>query len=190
MTSAAAQRSWRSRCRYMPVGVHMAVVDPTVGGDRRGGRAPAGRRAHARRPRQRPAVAGGRVGGGVVQAVEISQSRWRLEPVSATFHGRDIFAPVAAHLAAGEPFDQAGEPLDPALLVRLETPRARTEGGALVASRQHRRSLRQRAACGRAGGPLRSRRGARRPLRVSAGVGRVCTRRAMGAHSATWTRAS
>ncbi len=56
-------------------------------------------------------------GGGVEQAVEISLSRWRLEPVSATFHGRDIFAPVAAHLAAGEPLDEAGDPLDPSGLV-------------------------------------------------------------------------
>ena len=40
--------------------------------------------------------------GGVAAAVEISSSPWRLEPVSATFHGRDLFAPVAARLAAGE----------------------------------------------------------------------------------------
>ena len=40
--------------------------------------------------------------GGGVEAVEISRSPWRLEPVSATFHGRDVFAPVAARLAAGE----------------------------------------------------------------------------------------
>ena len=46
--------------------------------------------------------------GGVVEAVEISPSPWRLEPVSATFHGRDVFAPVAARLAAGEPLGGGG----------------------------------------------------------------------------------
>jgi S-adenosylmethionine hydrolase len=71
--------------------------------------------------------------GGVLEAVEISASPWRLEPVSATFHGRDLFAPVAARLAAGEPLAEAGAPLEPGELVRLETSRARVEDGALVA---------------------------------------------------------
>jgi hypothetical protein len=118
---------------FMPVGVHVAVVDPSVGGDRR---------AVALR------LADGRVligpdngllwlacedSGGVEAAAEISKSPWRLEPVSSTFHGRDVFVPVAAQLAAGKPFEEAGEPLDPALLVRLTLPRAWIEGGALVA---------------------------------------------------------
>ena len=46
--------------------------------------------------------------------------------------GRDIFAPVAARLAAGEPLAEAGAPYDPAELVRLELPRARVEGGVLI----------------------------------------------------------
>ena len=45
--------------------------------------------------------------------------------MSATFHGRDIFAPVAARLAGGAALKEAGEPCDPAGLVRLELPRAR-----------------------------------------------------------------
>jgi S-adenosyl-L-methionine hydrolase (adenosine-forming) len=119
---------------YMPVGVHLAIVDPTVGGDRR---AVALALADGRKlvgPDNGllwPAVQGS---GGVEQAVEISRSPWRLEPVSATFHGRDIFAPVTAHLAAGAPLEQAGDPLDPELLVRLQTPPAWIEGGALVAT--------------------------------------------------------
>jgi hypothetical protein len=119
---------------YMPIGVHMAVVDPTVGGDRR---AVALRLADDRilvGPDNGLLWPAAEFGGGIVQAVEISTSPWRLDPVSATFHGRDIFAPVSAHLAAGEPLASAGEPLDPALLVRLETPRAWTESGALVAT--------------------------------------------------------
>jgi hypothetical protein len=117
---------------YMPIGIHLAIVDPTVGGDRR---AVALRLSDGRLlvgPDNGLLWPAAELGGGVVQAVEISDSPWRLTPVSATFHGRDIFAPVTAHLAAGEPLEQAGEPLDPALLVRLEEPRAWTEGGALV----------------------------------------------------------
>ncbi|HEX3804231.1 MAG TPA: SAM-dependent chlorinase/fluorinase [Solirubrobacteraceae bacterium] len=119
---------------YMPVGVHLAVVDPTVGGDRR---AVALRVADGRilvGPDNGLLWPAAELGGGVEEAAEISRSPWRLEPVSATFHGRDIFAPVTAQLAAGAPLEEAGEPLDPGLLVRLETPRAWTEAGALVAT--------------------------------------------------------
>lgn len=119
---------------YMPVGVHLAIVDPTVGGERR---AVALRLADGRilvGPDNGLLWPAAEAGGGVTHAVEISHSRWCLEPVSATFHGRDIFAPVAAQLAAGQPLEQAGEELDLALLVRLEALRARIEGGALVAA--------------------------------------------------------
>jgi S-adenosylmethionine hydrolase len=72
--------------------------------------------------------------GGAVEAVEISRSAWRLEPVSATFHGRDVFAPVAARLAAGEALADAGDPIDPDDLVALSMPTAEiTDGGAVLA---------------------------------------------------------
>jgi len=119
---------------YLPIGVHVAIVDPGVGGARRGvalrlsdGRTLVGPDNGLLWP-----AAG--VGGGVSDAVEISGSRWRLEPVSATFHGRDIFAPVAAALAAGHPLETAGEPIDPAGLQMLELPEPRVEEAALVAS--------------------------------------------------------
>ena len=119
---------------YMPVGVHVAIVDPTVGSDRR---AVALRLADGRTlvgPDNGLLWPAAQDGGGIVQAVEISASPWRLEPLAATFHGRDIFAPVAAHLAAGEPLSRAGDPLDPAELVRIELPRAHVEPGWLVAT--------------------------------------------------------
>lgn len=119
--------------RYMPVGVHVAVVDPTVGSERRAvalaltdGRLLVGPDNGLLWP---AAVAAG----GVVQAVEISSSPWLLEPVSATFHGRDIFAPVAARLAAGEPLGDAGRAIAAGELVQLETPRARAAGGQVLA---------------------------------------------------------
>jgi S-adenosyl-L-methionine hydrolase (adenosine-forming) len=53
---------------------------------------------------------------------ELVNSKYWLEPVSRTFHGRDVFAPVAAHLAKGVPFEDVGPELDPADLVRLQLP--------------------------------------------------------------------
>jgi S-adenosylmethionine hydrolase len=118
---------------YLPVGVHLAVVDPDVG---------AARRAVAMRLADDRLLVGPDNGllslaaeraGGVVEAVDIARSGFRLEPVSATFHGRDIFAPVAAHLADGAPLALAGEPFDPDGLVRLTLPRPRWHKGVLLA---------------------------------------------------------
>ena len=97
---------------FGPAGVHLAVVDPEVGARRR---AVALLTAEEDRLLVGPdngllILAADRFGG-VAEAVEISASGWRLEPVSATFHGRDVFAPVAARLAAGEPLAEAGTPL-------------------------------------------------------------------------------
>lgn len=118
---------------YLPVGVHVAIVDPGVGGARR---AVALRLSDGRTlvgPDNGVLWPSARVGGGISHAIDISTSRWRLEPVSATFHGRDIFAPVAAALAAGKPIESAGTPFDPLQLHTLELPEARLEEGALVA---------------------------------------------------------
>ncbi len=117
---------------YVPVGVNLAVVDPDVGAERR---AVALRSADERLlvgPDNGLLMDAAAAGGGVVEAVDISRSRFRLEPVSATFHGRDIFAPVAAHLAGGVALGEVGDPLDPAELVVLERTRPRREDGALV----------------------------------------------------------
>jgi S-adenosylmethionine hydrolase len=118
---------------FMPVGVHLGVVDPEVGGQRRGVALAStdGRRFVG--PDNGLLLAAAERCGGVIEAVEISGSPFRLEPVSATFHGRDVFAPVAGHLAAGAALDEAGVPYDPAQLVRLELPQARTEAGVIVA---------------------------------------------------------
>ena len=110
---------------FAPPGVHLAVVDPEVGARRR---AVALRTAEEDRllvgPDNGLLMAAAACFGGVAEAVEVSRSPWRLEPVSATFHGRDLFAPVAARLASGEPLAHAGAPLDPDELVVLERPTA------------------------------------------------------------------
>jgi S-adenosylmethionine hydrolase len=108
---------------YCPAGVHLVVVDPGVGGTRR---AVAIRVADEDRllvgPDNGVLWPVAERFGGVVEAVDVAHSPHRLEPVSATFHGRDLFAPVAAHLAAGEPLAAAGEPVDPDDLVTLRLP--------------------------------------------------------------------
>lgn len=114
---------------YMPAGVHLAVVDPGVGGGRR----PLALRGGDGRLYVGPdngllLVAADRLGG-VVEAVEIVEPAYMLDPVSATFHGRDVFAPAAAHLALGVPLEQLGPALDPESLVRVALPEPRIEDG-------------------------------------------------------------
>jgi S-adenosyl-L-methionine hydrolase (adenosine-forming) len=120
---------------YAPPGVHLAVVDPEVGARRR---AVALRTVEEDRlmvgPDNGLLLPAAERFGGVAEAVEISASPWRLAPVYATFHGRDVFAPVAARLACGEPLAEAGEPLEPAELVTLDLPVARAEPGAIEAT--------------------------------------------------------
>src|SRR6478672_2410369 len=118
---------------YMPAGVHLAIVDPGVGSSRR---PLALRDAEGRLyvgPDNGLLLPAAERFGGVVEAYELSSSPWRLEPVSATFHGRDVFAPVAARLAAGGELAEAGTPLEPDELVRIELPSAAIEPGALEA---------------------------------------------------------
>src|SRR5919199_2965766 len=105
---------------YAPPGVHLAVVDPEVGARRR---AIALRTAEDERflvgPDNGLLLPAAEHFGGIAEAVEISASPWRLEPVSATFHGRDVFAPVAARPACGAPLAEAGAPPPPDELTRI-----------------------------------------------------------------------
>ena len=107
---------------YMPAGVHVAIVDPGVGSERkpvalRGG----GERVYVGPDNGLLLVAAERLGG-VQEAVEIVEGAYMLDPVSYTFHGRDIFSPAAAHLASGVELRKLGPALDPAELRRLEVP--------------------------------------------------------------------
>jgi S-adenosylmethionine hydrolase len=106
---------------YMPAGVHLAVVDPEVGGDRRAVALRGSDRVYVGPDNGVLLVAAERLGG-VEEAVELANEEYRLTPVSATFHGRDIFAPAAAHLALGTPLERLGPAVDPATLVRLDLP--------------------------------------------------------------------
>lgn len=128
----------RRALEYMPAGVHLAVVDPGVGSVRG---AVALRCADEGRLLVGPdngllTLAAERFGG-VAEAVEIGASRYALPSVTSSFHGRDVFAPVAAHLACGVPLADVGEPLGPASLVALEIPTARVADGTLHAHVLH-----------------------------------------------------
>ena len=116
---------------YLPLGVHLAVVDPGVGTERRAVAIRAGRGDLLVGPDNgvlRPAAE--RLGG-VVEARALTNPALWLDPVSSTFHGRDLFAPVAAHLAAGEPLPSVGEEVPVADLVDLVLPAATAREGGL-----------------------------------------------------------
>jgi S-adenosyl-L-methionine hydrolase (adenosine-forming) len=109
---------------FMPAGVHLAVVDPGVGGSRR---------ALALRDEQGRIHVGPDNGllipaaeklGGIAEVHELANPKYALESVSRTFHGRDLFSPAAAHLALGVPLGELGPPLDPDALARLDLPQA------------------------------------------------------------------
>jgi S-adenosylmethionine hydrolase len=108
---------------YMPEGVHLAVVDPGVGGRRRAVtiRDAAGRLYVG--PDNGLLVPAAEKLGGVDCAWELTNPAYMLQPVSRTFHGRDVFAPAAAYLAGGTAPEDFGPAVEPASLVRLELPK-------------------------------------------------------------------
>jgi S-adenosyl-L-methionine hydrolase (adenosine-forming) len=112
--------------------VHLAVVDPGVGTDRRALAITAGESFLVGPDNGLLTLAAQRLGG-AAQAWDVSRTPLRLEPVAATFHGRDIFAPVAAHLASGRPGDAIGDAIGPESLKRLCLPDPVHEGDVLVA---------------------------------------------------------
>ncbi len=122
----------RATLPYLPVGVHVGVVDPGVG---------TARRPIAIRVARGDVLVGPDNGilppaadalGGAVEARELTNRvLWR-PAVSSTFHGRDLFAPVAAHLVAGDAsFDDVGTEIPVTGVVRLTAPRPRARDGLL-----------------------------------------------------------
>lgn len=116
--------------RYLPPAVHVAVVDPGVGTARRAIAVAAGGSLFVGPDNGLLSWAVAEAGG-ATEAVSLTNRALWLETVTATFHGRDIFMPAAAHLATGTPLAQAGEGLDVASLVALPRPesRVRVAGG-------------------------------------------------------------
>jgi S-adenosyl-L-methionine hydrolase (adenosine-forming) len=106
---------------HLPPAVHVAVVDPGVGTARRGVaiQTPGGVLVG---PDNGLLPWAADVLGGPTGAVELTNPGWFATEVSHTFHGRDIFAPAAARIAAGVDLAEAGGQVDPATLVRLPDP--------------------------------------------------------------------
>lgn len=117
-----------------PVGVHVAVVDPGVGTARR----PIGIRT--RRGDVLIGPDNGLLGpvaealGGIDEVRLLENRDWMLEKTSSTFHGRDIFSPIAAHVAKGGEFEQVGTRIDPATLVVIDAPEPTARDGGLDSS--------------------------------------------------------
>ena len=116
---------------YMPVGVHLAVVDPGVGSSRR---------PVALRDREGRYFVGPDNGllvpaadlAGIDIVHELANPEYALDTISRTFHGRDLFSPAAAHLARGVPVDELGPPLAPDALVRLDIPQPEIGGNRIA----------------------------------------------------------
>ena len=117
---------------HLPPSVHCAVVDPGVGTARRGIAigTPGGVLVG---PDNGVLIWAAEALGGIDRVVDLANKDWFTPDISRTFHGRDVFAPAAARIAAGARLDDAGPPLDPDMVVRLPDPTVSTGDGWLEA---------------------------------------------------------
>lgn len=132
----AAQFNLINAYPYFPPGtVHVAVVDPGVGGPRR---AIAIELADGFLVGPDNGLFTEFIKRSGVRAIELTNRRyWRVSDASSTFHGRDIFAPVGAHLANGVPFDQIGEAIAPDQLTVFPIPACTQTSTGYVGTIQH-----------------------------------------------------
>ncbi|MEW6059261.1 MAG: SAM-dependent chlorinase/fluorinase [Actinomycetota bacterium] len=120
--------------RFMPEdAVYLAVVDPGVGSERRPVAVEASSGALLAGPDNGLLSMAWEALGGTARAVEIASEDVLLQPVSRTFHGRDVFAPAAAHLAAGLALEALGPAVDPGSLRRMDLPGPMVTPGAIGA---------------------------------------------------------
>lgn len=119
---------------YLPIGTHAAVVDPGVGTERRPIAVRTARGDTLVGPDNGLLLPAADRLGGIAAVHALTSTAHRLPAISTSFHGRDIFAPAAAHLAMGVPLQTLGPPLDPGDLVRLDWPEPRVVPGELAAS--------------------------------------------------------
>ncbi len=110
--------------RYMPEGVHLAVVDPSVGSKRRAIALTTGSGRYFVGPDNGLLVPAAEDAGGITAAHEITNEAYLLSPVSRTFQGRDVFAPAAAHLANGVDPAELGDAVELDKLERLDVAEA------------------------------------------------------------------
>ena len=117
---------------YMPAdAVFLSVVDPGVGSDRRPVAVRSASGALLVGPDNGALSLAWEALGGAAEARAIDAHDVILHPTSATFHGRDVFAPAAAHLAAGTRLERLGPAIPPGSLLRLAIPLPEIEAGRL-----------------------------------------------------------
>ena len=121
----------RAALPWLPVGVHVAVIDPGVGTDRRPIAVRTGRGDVLVGPDNGLLLPAAERLGGITEARLLENRGWMLPATSATFHGRDIFSPVAAHLAVDGAFEDVGAEIDAETLVRLDLPEPEAQEGRL-----------------------------------------------------------
>ena len=119
---------------WMPIGVHVAVVDPGVGTARRPIGLLTGRGDVLIGPDNGLLFAAAQRLGGIREARVLENRAWMLERTSSTFHGRDLFAPIAAHLAIGGAFAAVGPVVEVESLVAIRFPEPEVRDGALLSS--------------------------------------------------------
>jgi S-adenosylmethionine hydrolase len=107
---------------FLPVGAHVAVIDPGVGTVRRALAIEVARGDYLVGPDNGVLLAGADRLGGIVRAHLVENPQYHLPVLSSTFHGRDLFAPAAAHLASGVPLAAIGPSIDPRALTTLAWP--------------------------------------------------------------------
>ncbi|MFM7899982.1 MAG: S-adenosyl-l-methionine hydroxide adenosyltransferase family protein [Actinomycetota bacterium] len=124
-----------ARCiSYVPSGIVLAVVDPGVGTARRGVAVSVGEGRGVLIGTDNGLLSmGTALAGGADAAVVLNNPQYHLEAPGATFAGRDIFAPAAAHLCNGVPLAELGDAVDPNLLLPGVVPLSRTEGDETIA---------------------------------------------------------
>ncbi len=116
---------------HMPIGVHVAVVDPGVGTDRLPVALKVARGDVLIGPDNGLLMDAADLLGGVVEARSLENRELMLPVISSTFHGRDLFSPMAGHLAAGVPFEALGSVVPIKALVRLPVIRPTVGDGVL-----------------------------------------------------------
>ncbi len=120
----------RHATRYMPEdAIYLAVVDPGDKTKRRALAAEVRSGAYLVGPDNGLLLPAAKALGGIVRAVQLTNPRYHMQPVSSTFHGRDVFSPVAAHLAAGANLEDLGEQVPPASMTSIHFPGFRREPG-------------------------------------------------------------
>lgn len=97
--------------QFLPVGIHVCVVDPGVGTKRKGIIIKTKRGDYFVGPDNGLFVSATNILGGCANVVEISNHKYMRQPVSPIFHGRDVFAPAAAHLSLGVRMEEFGTEL-------------------------------------------------------------------------------